>query len=80
MYGYFNQEKLKKLWHSDPPSERDSLNYEIVRKLSYYYLEHLLVLAIMTSKKMPANVKPLHLNIRRKMALFFRDQTTKCYD
>jgi hypothetical protein len=80
MYGYFNQEKLKKLWHSEPPNGKDRFNYEIVRKLSYYYLEHLLVLAIMTSKKMPAGVKPLHLNIRRKMALFFRDQTTQCYD
>lgn len=79
MYGYFNQEKLKKLWHSEPSSEKDRLSYEIVRKLSFYYLEHLLVLAIMTSKKMPVSVKPLHLHIRRKMALFFRDRTTQCY-
>lgn len=79
MYGYFNQKKLKKLWHSQPANEKDRFNYEIVRKLSFYYLEHLLVLAIMTSKKMPASVKPLHLGIRRKMAMFFRDQTTQCY-
>jgi hypothetical protein len=67
MNGYINIEKLKWVWHRKPEAKWEKLYLTIFRVLSLYYLNHLMVPAILTSKKIAEDGKTLHLGTRRKM-------------
>lgn len=72
MYGYINYDKLDKLWHNE--TAQDQRNYLVMKRLSHLYVRDILVQAILTSKKMPNNGKPLHLKVRRSMLKYFHDK------
>lgn len=77
MYGYINYEKLASLWYPCEEETEDVLNTKILRTLSNYYVREILVQSILTSKKMPPAVKPMHLRVRRKLLYFIKTHKLK---
>lgn len=51
MKGYINMDKLRWIWHKTPENQQEKLFLTIFRTLSLYYLNMLMVPAILTSKK-----------------------------
>lgn len=72
MLNYITFNKLADIW-LDPHLE-DELNYRILRTICYYYIREHLVTAVLTSQKLQAQSKPIHLNSRRQLMKFFRNE------
>lgn len=72
MLNYITFNKLADIW-LDPHLE-DELNYRILRTVCYYYIREHLVTAVLTSQKLQAQSKPIHLNSRRQLMKFFRNE------
>lgn len=72
MLNYISLGKLADIWlHPHPENE---LNYRILRTVCRYFIREHQTTAILTSKKMLKEAKPLHLKARRElMSLFRRD-------
>lgn len=54
MHSYVSFDKLAGIWHDALGNEEGLFFQAIIRRLSHYYLREMLVLAILTSKKMSA--------------------------
>ena len=65
MYGCVNEHRLGAMWLDEHPEQK--LNYDILRRLSFYYLQNGVIPAVLTSQRMPPEAKPVHLQVRRKL-------------
>ena len=72
MLNYISLGQLADIWLHPPPE--NELNYRILRTVCRYFIREHQTTAILTSKKMLKEAKPLHLKARRElMSLFRRD-------
>lgn len=75
MYGCVNEQRLGRFWLGKHPDE--DLNYSLLRRLSLHYLENGVIPAILTSQRMPAHAKPIHLAVRRKLLRLLNQESEK---
>ncbi len=74
MNGYISMEKIKATWLRKSEDATENHYLKIFRVLCLFYIEHMMVPAILTSKKIGENGKCMHLSIRRKLLLAIRER------
>lgn len=74
MYSYVTLKKLQSIWNAVPETEEEDLYYRIIRQLSRYYIREMLVLGVITSKRIASNARLLHLKIGRRLLLELASQ------
>lgn len=72
MCSYVTFSKLESIWHADTETEEERLFQEITKRLSHYFLREQLILAVLTSKKMSVESRPIHLRFRRTLLAFLK--------
>lgn len=58
---YVGRKDLMKIWFQGPKSQRSPQFYEILRRVSHHYLEHICPNSILLSKKIKKSLKRVHL-------------------
>jgi hypothetical protein len=69
MLNYISLTKLANVWLREHPE--DELNYKILRTVCHYFIREHQITAVMTSKKMTQEAKPVHLKARRQLLSLF---------
>lgn len=64
---YVGKRNLRKLWYKDGKMGKSSKTYEIIRRLSKYYLQKECPNSIILSKRIKSSLKIVHLRYRRKL-------------
>ena len=64
---YVGKRNLRKLWYKDSKVSKSGKTYEIIRRLSRYYLEVECPNSIILSKRIKSSLKSVHLKYRRKL-------------
>lgn len=64
---YVGKRNLRKLWYKDSKTPKSLKSYEIIRKMSRFYLENECIRSILASKKIKPELKLIHLQYRRML-------------
>lgn len=70
--GYMNLTKLETVWNNHHSADKAML-HRIFLQLSYYYLTHMCVCVLLTSRKMNRNIIKEHLTTRRMLISVLRN-------